>query len=84
MLLELNNHSLSPDCTRANARENDITMLRLCKKYGAKIIMNSDAHWCEAIGNTCYSMPLIEEMDFPRELIVNTSVEEFKSYLKKA
>lgn len=83
VLLELNNNSLNPDCTRENARENDIKMLEFCMKYQTPIILNSDAHWAEDIGNRCNSMPLVEELKFPEELIINRSVEEYKKYINR-
>ena len=81
VLLELNNHSLDKGCTRANARENDMIMLERCMHYHAPIIMDSDAHWAGDVGNTRNTICLIEEMDFPEELIVNRSVSEYKKYI---
>ena len=49
-VLELNNHSLEPTCFRRNARENDLEMLRLCKKYQVPVVMDSDAHFDTHIG----------------------------------
>lgn len=83
VLLELNNSSLNPEGSRLNAREGDIKLLELCRKYRARIIMNSDAHWAGDVGNCCYSRPLIEELQFPEELIVNTSVEEYKKFINR-
>ena len=83
VLLEINNHSLDPCSSRENARENDLRMLEYCKKYRTHIILNSDAHWCDEIGNCEYSLPLIEEADFPEELIVNRDVELYRSFLRK-
>ena len=83
VLLELNNHSLDPSGARENARENDVEMLRLCMKYGASIILDSDAHWKDDIRNCCFSLPLLEELSFPEELIVNRSLEAFNAKLKK-
>ena len=37
-VLELNNHSMDPDCNRQNAVENDTVMLNLCKKYQVPVI----------------------------------------------
>ena len=82
-LLEVNNHSLEPGCTRENARENDIRMLEMCMKYRTPIILNSDAHWCGDIGNHAMSMALIEELGFPEELVVNRSVEEYKKFINR-
>ena len=83
VLLEVNNHSLTPGCSRLDARENLLVMLERCMHYKTHIIMNSDAHWCGDIGNTDCSAPLILEAGFPEELIVNRSVEEYKTWLKK-
>lgn len=83
VLLELNNSSLHPESSRKDARQGDIQLLELCMKYKTPIIMNSDAHWAGDIGNCCYSEPLIKEMKFPEELIVNRSVEEYKKYINR-
>lgn len=83
VLLELNNNSLNPNCSRLNARENAARMLELCKKYRVPIIMNSDAHWCDDIANCSNSLPLVEELEFPPELIVNRSVEIYKQYINR-
>ena len=83
VLLELNNHSLDPSCARENTWENVQIMLKLCREYGVSIIMDSDAHWCEDIADCRYSPPLLQELDFPMELVVNRSVELYKSYLHR-
>lgn len=82
-LLELNNSSQNPLGSRLNAREADIRMLEFCRKYGTKIILNSDAHWAGDIGNCCYTVPLLEELCFPEELVVNRSVEEYKTFINR-
>lgn len=83
VLLELNNSSLHPNSHRFHARENLIVMLNLCKRYGAPIIVNSDAHAEFDVGNHRRAHALLEELSFPEALVVNTSVEKFKRYLKK-
>lgn len=81
VLLELNNNSLNPNGGRVDPVPNDMIMLDLCKKYEVPIVMNSDAHCTNDIGNHCYSDPIIKCIDFPEELIVNRSVEELKPYI---
>ena len=81
-LLEVNNNSLNPAGSRVGA---DITireMLKLCKEHQVPIIMNSDAHVYADVGRRDFSVPVVEEMEFPEELIVNRSVEAFKTALK--
>lgn len=80
-VLELNNHSLSPDCTRVNALENDTRMLRLCREYQVPVIVDSDAHFDMLIGETSEAMTLLESLDFPQELVLNRSVEALRGYV---
>ena len=82
-LLELNNNSLNPRCTRQNARENDMEMLRLCKKYQVPIVMGSDAHYYEDILNHELALDLIKETEFPEELVVNTDREKLYPFINK-
>ena len=83
VLLEINNSSLSPGSFRPNTRENDIEMLLLCKKYEVPIIMDSDAHVASDIGNHRLVKELLEEISFPKELVVNQSVDMLYEYLDK-
>ena len=44
-------------------------MLELCRHYRTPVIVNSDAH-CEAdSGNHASAYALLEELDFPQELV---------------
>lgn len=80
-LLEVNNNSLNPIGSRKHTRENLIAMLELCRQYEQPVILNSDAHIFTDIGRRDFSEPLIQELHFPEELIVNRSVEIFKEYI---
>ena len=80
-LLEINNNSLNPAGVRKHARENLTKMLELCREYELPIIMNSDAHVFSDVGRRDFSEPLIREIRFPEQLIVNRSVEEFKEFI---
>lgn len=83
VLLELNNSSLNPAGARKNARDNDVELLKYCKQYGVSIIIGSDAHTESDVGRYDLVMPLIKEVDFPEELIINRDVNELKKYLRK-
>lgn len=83
VLLELNNTSLRPGGSRKNARENDIQMLELCRKYNVPIIVDSDAHCIWDVLNFDYADALLSELDFPEELVVNRSVEEYRKYVNR-
>lgn len=82
-LLEVNNNSLDPRCFRANTKENDIQMLKLCIKYQVPIVINSDAHADTLVGRHDFALELIQKLQFPEELIVNGSVSQLKKHLHK-
>ena len=82
-LLEVNNSSLKPESFRKNAYENDLKMLKLCKKAGAKIVLGSDAHVDIDIANTRYSSKVLRDADFPEELVANLSYERLIASLKR-
>lgn len=83
MLLEVNNSSLSPLSFRQGARENYTKMLELCRKYKTPIIVNSDAHCEMDSGSHIYAYALLEELKFPQELVVNTSLELLTGYIPR-
>ncbi len=82
-LLEVNNTSLNPLGARKGAKDNYKELLAACIRYGTSIIIDSDAH-CEAdVGNHSLAHAFLEEMHFPEELIVNTSLEKAAAFIPK-
>lgn len=82
-LLEVNSSSLHPQCRRLNARENYITMLEYCRRFQTRIVIDSDAHCETDVGNHQLARDLLAEVDFPEELIVNSSIDRLRPYLPK-
>ena len=82
-VLELNNHSMDPDCNRQNAVENDTVMLNLCKKYQVPVVMDSDAHFDLLIGEFDLARDLLEKLDFPEELVLNRSADAIRKYVNR-
>ncbi|MBR1466791.1 MAG: phosphatase [Bacteroidaceae bacterium] len=82
-LLEINNHSLSPKRSKLSAKANNLEILRLCKKHDVPLILGSDAHISFQIADYNRVMPLVEEVGFPPELIMNYWPEQFLEYLQK-
>ena len=82
-LLEINNSSLAPGSFRTSPEQNDIQILELCKKYQMPIIIGSDAHCVSKVGAHQYAMELIEQTEFPEELILNYYPEQMKTYINK-
>ena len=56
-------------------------MLKECMRYQAPIIVNSDAHADFLVGEHTEAMALLEEVGFPEELVVNTNLDLYFSYL---
>lgn len=80
-LLEINNSSLRPTRNKVHARKNNLEILWLCKQYDVPVILGSDAHISFDIAAYDYVWDLLAETEFPEELIMNTSVEKFRTYL---
>lgn len=59
---------------------NCIEIAKLCKKYGARICVDTDAHFTDTIGRFDNTLKALKEIDFPKDLIVNGSVENLKVY----
>ena len=80
-LLEVNNHSLAPQRKKTVAYDNNLEILRLCKKYDVPTILGSDAHISFQIADYDRLWPLIAATDFPDELIMNYWPDRFLDYL---
>lgn len=81
VLLEVNSSSLHPQCNRVGARENYLRMLELCRRHQVSVILNSDAHCVADVGNHAPAYALLNEIGFPEELVVNTSLEKVAEYI---
>ena len=82
-LLEINNSSLKPGGFRVNSYENARRILELCKETGTMVVLGSDAHVDVDIANTTYSSKVLREVEFPEELVANTSYKKLMSVLKR-
>ena len=80
-LLEVNASSLHPLSPRPGARDNYKIMLEYCKKYKAPVLISSDAHIESDIGRHERALALLEELDFPEDLIINTSIDKLLPYI---
>ena len=82
VLLEINNSSLNPYRHKEKARENNLEILRLCKRYEQPVILGSDAHISFSIADYRWLYTLLVETEFPGELILNDKPDVFKARLK--
>lgn len=83
-LLEVNNSSLRPEGFRLHSMENCRDMLEECKKQGAMVVLGTDSHVDVDIAEYPYAFQILKEVDFPEELVANTSLDKLKSSLKRA
>lgn len=79
-IIELNNHSL--EGIRPGSKELCTRVAKLCKQYNTRVAVSSDAHYSGCIGNYKLVFEMLREVEFPKELIVNASLESFEAYLK--
>ena len=70
IMIEINNTSLLGN-TRVGSDVNCKKIAKLCKENGNKIIVSSDAHICFSIGKFDEAIKMLEEIYFPKELIMN-------------
>ena len=79
--LEVNNSSLLKPELRPGCVENYKTMLPLCMEYNAPIVVNSDAHDPNFVGECSGAVALLEEIGFEETLILNTDIAKLKAFL---
>ncbi len=82
-LLEINNASLKAGSFRPGVRESLIEILKYCKIYDMPVIIGSDAHYMTAVGNVGESIALLEEVDFPEHLVLNTNPELLMEFISR-
>lgn len=82
-VLEVNNSSLSPTSFRKGAKENYQELLGYCREYQVPILMGSDAHFDMRVGEFGYAIRLLQELDYPQELVLNRSIQALMEYLHK-
>ncbi|MFT5872064.1 MAG: putative hydrolase [Clostridium sp.] len=81
ILIEINNSSFVS--SRKGSDKNCIKIVELCKEFGVRIIVNSDAHFCYSIGNFSVAEKILKRIDMPEELIINTNKEKLIEFLKE-
>ncbi|WP_102399066.1 phosphatase [Haloimpatiens massiliensis] len=80
ILLEINNSSFVS--SRKGSEDTCSKIAKLCKKYGTRIIINSDAHFATAVGDFKEAEAILKSVGMPEELIINKSEKEVLNYLK--
>lgn len=82
-ILEMNSSSLMPGAFRPGARENYREMLHYCMEFQVSVMVNSDAHFDTFIGEHRLAYEMLEELNFPEQLVLSVSAEKVKAAIKK-
>lgn len=80
ILIEINNSSFKT--SRKGSEPNCIKIAELCKTYGVKVILGTDSHVCFTIGNFDKAGELMDKIEMPEELIMNTDEKKIINYLQ--
>lgn len=78
-LVEINNATFN---IRRESIKNCKTIAQVCMKHSVPVVVNSDAHSSFQVGELSQALAMLDEINFPEELIVNANVNRFKNYLK--
>ena len=83
VVLELNNSSLAPGSYRQGSYDNCLQIASLAAAKGLTVVVGSDAHWAEQVGDFGEALALAEEAGIKPEQALNTSSEKVLQYLAK-
>lgn len=78
-LMEINNHTFF---VRRPSIPNCRKIAELCKKYEVGIAVSSDAHFFTDMGDYTKALEMLHEIDFPEELVMNTTYEKFRNFME--
>ena len=79
--LEVNNSSLT--VSRRGSLPHCEHIVSLAKTYGAKLIVGSDSHFCETVGEFSSAAALIDKHGISPEQVLNTSLEKVLAHLNR-
>ena len=75
-VMEINNSSLSPEGYRGDTRANNRMLLEGCLRNRVPVLLSSDSHGTAHIGDFTYARAMVQEMNYPEELILNDKPEQ--------
>ena len=81
-IFEINEASLAPYGYRGDTRENCFEILRCCRKYDLPLLLSSDSHGPEHIGDFTCADEFVHQAMFPEQLILNNQLPRLKVFLQ--
>lgn len=82
VIFEINEASLAPYGYRGDTRANCAEILRCCVKYQVPLLLSSDSHGKEHVGNFTYGADFVHQAMFPESLILNNQIPRLKVFLQ--
>lgn len=79
-VLEINESSF---VSRKGSGKNCMQLIRLCKKHGALICLDSDAHFASQIGKFPKNLAMLKECNFPEELVLNADEQRLQAFVHR-
>ena len=83
VIFEINEASLAPYGYRGDTRDNNKEILKYCMKYEIPIVLSSDSHGAEHIGDFTYGAEFVHEAMFPENMILNNNIPRLKMILSE-
>ena len=83
VIFEINEASLAPYGYRGDTRANNQEILKYCMKYEIPIVLSSDSHGVEHIGDFTCAAEFVHEMMFPEKMILNNDIPRLKMILSE-
>ncbi|GMA98441.1 phosphatase [Pelosinus sp. IPA-1] len=78
--LEVNNSS---PAARPGSEAICTEMIQYAKRFGAKLAVGSDAHYHLIVGRFDYAFAIINQLEYPLDRVINTSMETLLSHLRR-
>lgn len=82
IIFEINEASLAPYGYRGDTRKNNHEILRCCRKHQVPILLSSDSHGSEHIGDFTWASDFVHQSMFPENLILNNQIPRLKVFLQ--
>ena len=79
--LEVNNSSLT--VSRKGSLPHCDNIVALAREFGTKLIVGSDSHFCETVGEFSVAAELLAKNGIPEEQVLNTSIERVLNHLNR-
>ncbi len=79
-IVEVNNSS---PVSRPGSSEQCIKIIKLCKHYNVPVVVSSDSHFAANIGNFEWSLAVLKQLKYPKELILNADHKTFAKVINK-